>query len=88
MMSFPFRFLASAFAVLALPVLASAAEPAILAKYTFNLAKAFNAFYRDHKIISQPDETWRALLIVVADIARRSLTAALETLGIEVPEKM
>ena len=32
MMSFPFRFLASAFAVLALPVLASAAEPAILAK--------------------------------------------------------
>lgn len=32
MMSLPFRFLASAVAVLALPVLASAAEPAILAK--------------------------------------------------------
>lgn len=67
---------------------ANANEPAILAKYTFNLAKAFNAFYRDHKIIAEADENRRAVLIVVADIARRSLTAALATLGIEVPEKM
>ncbi|MBV9215992.1 MAG: arginine--tRNA ligase, partial [Acidobacteria bacterium] len=63
-------------------------EPAILAKYTFNLAKAFNGFYRDHKIIAEPDENRRAVLITVADLARRSLTAALATLGIEVPEKM
>ena len=67
---------------------ANANEPAILAKYTFNLAKAFNAFYRDHKIISEPDDLRRAVLIVVADIARRSITAALATLGIEVPERM
>lgn len=67
---------------------ANANEPAILAKYTFNLAKAFNAFYRDHKIIIEPDELRRSVLIVVADIARRSLTAALATLGIEVPERM
>ncbi|HEY2846684.1 MAG TPA: DALR anticodon-binding domain-containing protein, partial [Pyrinomonadaceae bacterium] len=67
---------------------ATANEPAILAKYTFNLAKAFNAFYRDHKIISEPDELRRSVLIVVADIARRSLTAALATLGIDVPERM
>jgi arginyl-tRNA synthetase len=67
---------------------ANANEPAILAKYTFNLAKAFNAFYRDHKIISEPDELRRSVLIVVADIARRALTAALATLGIEVPERM
>ncbi|MFL6375361.1 MAG: arginine--tRNA ligase [Pyrinomonadaceae bacterium] len=67
---------------------ATANEPAILAKYTFNLAKAFNAFYRDHKIISEPDDLRRAVLILVADIARRSLTESLATLGIEVPEKM
>jgi len=67
---------------------ATANEPAILAKYTFNLAKAFNAFYRDHKIISEPDPTRQAVLVVIADIARRTLTAALETMGIEVPEKM
>ncbi|MBE7516596.1 MAG: arginine--tRNA ligase [Chloracidobacterium sp.] len=67
---------------------AKAAEPAILAKYTFNLAKAFNSFYRDHKIVSEPDAAKREVLIAVADAARRSLTASLNTLGIDVPEKM
>jgi arginyl-tRNA synthetase len=63
-------------------------EPAILAKYTFNLAKAFNLFYHNHKIIAETDPVKRAVLISVADSARRSLTAALATMGIEVPEKM
>jgi len=63
-------------------------EPAILAKYTFTLAKAFNLFYHNHKIIAETDDTKRAVLVVVADMARRSLTAALDTLGIEVPSKM
>lgn len=63
-------------------------EPAILAKYTFNLAKAFNLFYHHHKIIVEENAAKRAVLVVVADIARRSLTAALATMGIDVPEKM
>ena len=63
-------------------------EPAILAKYTFSLAKAFNLFYRNHKIISEADPVKRSMLIAVADSARRSLTAALDTMGISVPEKM
>jgi len=63
-------------------------EPAILAKYTFNLAKAFNLFYHNHKILPEPDPVKRAVLIAVADAVRRSLTAALDTMGIEVPEKM
>lgn len=63
-------------------------EPAILAKYTFNLAKAFNLFYRNHKILSEADPAKRSILIAVADSARRSLTAALGTMGISVPEKM
>lgn len=67
---------------------ATANEPAILAKYTFNLAKAFNLFYHNHKIIAETDDTKRAVLVIVADMARRSLTAALDTLGIEVPAKM
>ncbi len=63
-------------------------EPAILAKYTFGLAKAFNLFYHNHKIISEENPTKRAVLIAAADIARRSLTEALRMLGIEVPERM
>ena len=67
---------------------AAANEPAILAKYTFNLAKSFNLFYHHHRIIAEADDLKRAVLVIVADMARRSLTAALSTLGIEVPEKM
>lgn len=63
-------------------------EPAILAKYTFNLAKSFNLFYHHHKILPEADLTRRAVLIAVADAVRSSLTAALKTLGIEVPERM
>ncbi|HEX8638667.1 MAG TPA: arginine--tRNA ligase [Pyrinomonadaceae bacterium] len=67
---------------------ANAGEPAILAKYAFNLAKAFNLFYHNHKIIAEENAAKQAVLIAVADAARRSLTAALQTMGIEVPERM
>jgi arginyl-tRNA synthetase len=66
----------------------ASAEPAFLAKYTFNLAKAFNLFYHRHRIIAEENEVKRAVLIAVADYTRRQLTAALATLGIAVPERM
>lgn len=65
-----------------------AAEPAIVAKYTFGLAKAFNLFYHNHRIIVEENKIKRAVLIAAADLTRRTLTSALETLGIEVPEVM
>ena len=67
---------------------AAANEPAILAKYTFNLAKSFNLFYHNHKILPEKDPVKRAVLLTIADTVRRSLTAALNTMGIEVPPKM
>jgi arginyl-tRNA synthetase len=66
----------------------ASAEPAFLAKYTFNLAKAFNLFYHRHRIIAEENEVKRAVLIAVADYTRRQLTGALATLGIAVPERM
>ena len=67
---------------------AASAEPANLAKYAFNLARAFNLFYHRHRIIAEEDATKRAVLIAAANIARRQLTQALATLGISVPERM
>jgi len=67
---------------------ASQNEPAILAKYTFNLAKAFNLFYHHHKILAEENAIKRAILIVIADRVRAALTAALATMGIDVPERM
>ncbi|HVS20531.1 MAG TPA: DALR anticodon-binding domain-containing protein, partial [Pyrinomonadaceae bacterium] len=67
---------------------AASAEPAFLAKYTFNLARAFNLFYHRHRIIAEEDATKQAVLIAVANYTRQQLTAALSTLGISVPERM
>jgi arginyl-tRNA synthetase len=67
---------------------AAGAEPAVLAKYTFNLAKAFNLFYHRHRIIAEEDEVKQAVLITIADYARQQLIKALATLGISVPERM
>lgn len=67
---------------------AATAEPAHLAKYVFQLARAFNLFYHRHRIISEEMEARRAVLICIADFARRELTRALTTLGIAVPARM
>ena len=67
---------------------AASAEPAVLAKYTFNLARSFNLFYHRHRIITEENATRRAVLVTVADVARRQLTQALAILGIHVPERM
>jgi len=64
------------------------AEPANLAKYTFNLAKAFNLFYHRHRIIAEEDPVRRAVLITAAHVTRTKLTEALSILGIRVPERM
>lgn len=72
----------------ALAQAADSQEPAYLARYAFNLAKSFNHFFHLYKIISEENDIRRALLVTVADITRRQLTAALNTLGIEVPERM
>ena len=63
-------------------------EPAILAKYAFHLAKAFNLFYHHHKILAEENPVKRAVLVVTAEIARKAMTAALNTMGIEVPARM
>ena len=67
---------------------AASAEPAVLAKYTFNLAKTFNLFYHRHRIIAEEDGIKRSVLIAVANYTRRQLTSALADLGISVPKQM
>jgi arginyl-tRNA synthetase len=69
---------------------ATFAEPSHLAKYTFQLAQAFNFFYNrdENRILEERDAVRRAVLVYVTDFVRTQLTAALATLGIEVPERM
>jgi arginyl-tRNA synthetase len=67
---------------------AEQAEPSYLAKYAFQLARAFNLFYHRHRIIAEENQARRAVLVTIADYVRRQLTRALATLGIDVPERM
>jgi len=74
----------------ALAQAAASAEPSHLAKYTFQLAQAFNFFYNrdENRILEEKDAVRRAVLVFVADFVRKQLTKSLDALGIEVPERM
>jgi arginyl-tRNA synthetase len=69
---------------------ANAFEPTHVAKYAFQLADQFNAFYQDKRfhILKETDAKRKTVLLMVADVARRRLEQALALLGIETPEKM
>ncbi len=66
----------------------SAAEPAILARYAFQLAQQFNNFYHRHHVLNETDPARRALLLATAAVAGRELTRALAYLGVEAPPVM
>jgi len=63
-------------------------EPAILAKYAFQLAQAFNLFYHKHHILSEENAAKKALLLLLVGAVEKQLVAALALLGIEAPERM
>src|SRR5918994_676369 len=54
----------------------NSAEPANLAKWTFSLARAFSRFYHDHRILNEPDEVRREVLIKVTKVIRTQLITA------------
>ena len=63
-------------------------EPAILAKYAFQLAQAFNFFYHRHHILSEEDAGKKAFLLMLVQMVEKQLITALDLLGIESPERM
>jgi arginyl-tRNA synthetase len=72
-------------------VVATAGEtfsPAVIAAYTYDLAKMYNSYYHDHSIMREQDATTRAFRLAlsaqVASVIRRSM----HLLGIDVPERM
>ena len=65
-----------------------AQEPAFVAKYTFQLAQAFNHFYHEHPILSEEDAQKRAFFLALCGLVEAQLVKALDLMGIEAPEKM
>lgn len=63
-------------------------EPAVVAKYAFRLAQAFNNFYHYHHILSEEDVSRQSFLLYLVHLVNETLTKTIDLLGIEVPERM
>ena len=63
-------------------------EPAILAKFAFQLAQGFNVFYHKHHILSEEDAGKKAFLLMLVEAVEKQLVTALDLMGIEAPERM
>jgi arginyl-tRNA synthetase len=63
-------------------------EPAILAKYAFQLAQSFSLFYHKHHILSEEDQAKKSFLLLLTSVVEKQLVSALRLLGIEAPERM
>ncbi|MCE5307382.1 MAG: arginine--tRNA ligase [Acidobacteriales bacterium] len=66
----------------------SSGEPAHVAKYAFQLAQAFNAFYHEYPVLQEENHEKRVFLLWMTDYFRKQLEGTLGILGIEVPEYM
>jgi arginyl-tRNA synthetase len=66
----------------------SSEEPAVMAKYAFRLAQAFNNFYHHFHILSEADSIRQQFLLYLVYLTERTLTLATEQMGIEIPERM
>lgn len=66
----------------------SSGEPAHVAKYAFQLAQEFNAFYHDYRVISEKDTERQTVLLWLTRYVRKQLLGALQVLGIDQPPYM
>jgi arginyl-tRNA synthetase len=66
----------------------AAGEPAHVAKYAFQLAQAFSAFYDRYPVIHEQNRERKAFLIWMTGYFARQLARTLDVLGIPVPAYM
>ncbi|MGI8743586.1 MAG: arginine--tRNA ligase [Bryobacteraceae bacterium] len=63
-------------------------EPAHVARYAFQLAQSFNAFYHGYPVLTEENREKRAFLLWLTGYFRKQLERTLDVLGIDVPEYM
>ena len=67
---------------------ARAYSPAVVAQFAYDLAKAYNRFYTEVKIFTEPDATSRAFFVALSAQTGDAIKQAMRLLGIQVPERM
>jgi arginyl-tRNA synthetase len=63
-------------------------EPAVVAKYAFSLAQAFNGMYHKYPILAEERPEHRIWRAAIVSLFRQQLTRALDVMGAEVPGRM
>ncbi|HWD87271.1 MAG TPA: arginine--tRNA ligase [Mucilaginibacter sp.] len=63
-------------------------NPAAVANYVYEVAKAFNKFYHEHSILQAEDELTRQFRLQLSAASAKVIKQGMGLLGIEVPERM
>ena len=67
---------------------AAAYSPALIANYSYDLAKEFNQYYHETQILKEPDKTLLGMRLALIGTLAATLRTAMGALGIELPERM
>ncbi len=63
-------------------------SPALLANYSYDLAKEFNQFYHDFSILKEEDAALKSFRLLLSEECAEAIKNAMGMLGIEMPDRM
>jgi arginyl-tRNA synthetase len=63
-------------------------SPALIAQYTYDVAKTYNGYYHDNPVLREEREDVRLMRVKLSEQVARVIKRATRLLGIEVPERM
>ena len=66
----------------------AAYSPAVIANYAYDLAKEFNQYYHDTRILQEEDQDVRRFRLVLIQTVAEVLVKAMDILGIRLPQRM
>ena len=67
---------------------AEALSPAVLANFSYDLAKEFNQYYQQTPVLKEPDPVLLSMRLALIATLARTLRSAMGILGIDLPERM
>ena len=67
---------------------AAALSPALLANFSYDLAKEFNQYYHETPVLKEQDASLLSMRLSLLGTIARTLRSAMGVLGIELPERM
>jgi arginyl-tRNA synthetase len=63
-------------------------SPALIAQFTYDMAKEYNRFYAEEPILKEEDENYMMFKIAFSVMVARAIKKSMALLGIDVPDRM